>query len=248
MNNTFKKYAVVLAAGGLALSGCEKKVKLDNDTKKASYAIGQQIGKNLKTQNIDIDGDALALSVKDAIAGKSDMNDEDIKQAMMKLQETAMKKQNEVAEKNKKEGAEFLEKNKSQAGVKVTASGLQYIVIKEGEGKSPTKEDTVKCHYTGTLTNGEKFDSSVDRGQPAEFPVGGVIPGWTEALMMMKPGAKYKLFVPAELGYGPSGRPGIPPNSVLVFEVELLEIVAAKAVAPAIPAPEAKDAHKKGKK
>lgn len=232
-----------LAVGSLIFSACDKKVKLDSDTKKSSYAIGQQIGQNLKNQGIEIDTDAMAQSMKDAIAGNSQMTKEEIQGAMMKLQESAMKRQTELGEKNKKDGLEFLEKNKSKEGVKVTASGLQYIVEKEGDGKSPTKDDTVKCHYTGTLTNGEKFDSSVDRGQPAEFPVGGVIPGWTEALLMMKPGAKYKLFVPPELAYGASGRPGIPPNSVLVFDVELIEIV--KKTAPA--AADAKAASEKAK-
>lgn len=220
---------LILAGAGAALMvtavSCTKKAKLDNDKSKASYAIGQQIGQNLKQQNIEVDADALAMALKDASEGKNQMTKEQIQEAMMKLQENAMKKQQEEAENNKKSGAEFLEKNKSAAGVKVTASGLQYIVEKEGTGKTPSKDDVVKCHYTGTLTNGEKFDSSVDRGQPAEFPVSGVIPGWTEALQMMKVGGKMKLFIPPELAYGPSGRPGIPPNSVLVFEVELIDIV-----------------------
>lgn len=223
-----------LVLGGIATAlafstACTKKVKLDTDTKKASYAIGQQIGGNLKQQNIDFDADALAQALKDASAGKNEMSKEDMQAAMMKLQEMAMKKQQEAADSNAKAGKDFLEKNKSAAGVKVTASGLQYIVEKEGTGASPKKEDVVKVHYKGTLTNGEQFDSSYDRGQPAEFPVGGVIPGWTEALQLMKVGGKAKLFIPPELAYGPSGRPGIPPNSVLVFEVELMDIVKADA-------------------
>jgi FKBP-type peptidyl-prolyl cis-trans isomerase len=219
--------AVGIAVGlGLVGMGCEK--KLDTDQRKASYAIGQQIGKNLKQQNIDFDADVLAKSLKDAVKGESKLTNEEIQGAMVKLQEVSTKKNQELAEANKKTGADFLAKNKTVEGVKTTPSGLQYSVIKEGDGKMPTKEDTVKCHYVGTLSTGEKFDSSVDRGQPAEFPVGGVIPGWTEALQMMKTGSKYKLFIPAELGYGAQGRPGIPPNSVLVFEVELIEIVAQK--------------------
>lgn len=220
-----------LVIGGLVVvamafsTACQKKVKLDTDMKKASYAIGQQIGGNLKQQNIEFDADALAAALKDATAGKNEMTKEDMQAAMMKLQELAMKKQQESAEANAKSGKEYLEKNKSAAGVKTTASGLQYIVEKEGNGASPKKDDVVKVHYKGTLTNGEQFDSSYDRGQPAEFPVGGVIPGWTEALQLMKVGGKAKLFIPPELAYGPSGRPGIPANSVLVFEVELMEIV-----------------------
>ncbi|KYG65503.1 hypothetical protein AZI86_00025 [Bdellovibrio bacteriovorus] len=218
--------ALVVAALTVT-TACQKKVKLDTDVRKASYAIGQQIGGNLKQQNIDIDTDALAMALKDAMAGKNEMSKEDMQAAMMKLQEMAMKKQSEVADSNAKAGKEFLEKNKSAAGVKSTASGLQYIMEKEGTGATPKKEDVVKVHYKGTLTNGEQFDSSYDRGQPAEFPVGGVIPGWTEALQLMKVGGKAKLFIPPELAYGPSGRPGIPPNSVLVFDVELIEIVKA---------------------
>lgn len=223
---------LVAAVATLALVGCNK-ADLKSDKGQASYAIGQQIGKNLKAQNIEIDPTTLAASVKDAAAGKSEMKDDEIQKAMMKLQEGAMKKQQEEGEVNKKKSAEFLEKNKSAAGVKVTASGLQYSVTTEGTGAIPKKEDTVKCHYTGTLIDGTKFDSSVDRGQPAEFPVAGVIPGWTEALQMMKVGSKYKLFIPAELAYGPSGRPGIPANSALIFDVELLDIVKAAAKAPA---------------
>lgn len=136
-----------------------------------------------------------------------------------------MKKQAEAANKNKEDGAKFLEGNKSQAGVKVTPSGLQYIVMTEGTGKTPTLKDTVKAHYKGTLIDGKQFDSSYDRGQPAEFPVEGVIKGWTEALQMMKVGGKMKLFIPPDLGYGEAARPQIPANSVLVFEVELLEVI-----------------------
>lgn len=212
--------------GALALNlGCEKKAKLETDMQKASYAIGQQIGQNLKQQNIEFDSLALAESLKDVAKGeKPKMKQEEMQAALMKLQEMTMKKQSEAADKNKKEGDDFLEKNKSAQGVTVTKSGLQYQVITEGTGKMPSKSDTVKCHYKGTLINGEQFDSSYDRGQPAEFPVQGVIAGWSEALQMMKVGSKWKLFVPPDLGYGASGRPGIPPNSVLVFEVELIGI------------------------
>lgn len=229
-----KKLLIAGASAGLLVAvGCTK--KLDTDLKKASYAIGQQIGGNMKQQNIEIDSDIMAMAMKDAIKGDSKLTKEEIQQAMMKLQESAMKKQQEAAEDNKKKGAEFLEKNKTAEGVKATASGLQYKVEKEGDGKIPAKTDTVKAHYKGTLIDGTQFDSSYDRGQPAEFPVQGVIPGWSEALQMMKVGSKYKLFIPPELAYGASGRPGIPANSVLVFEVELVEIVKPGA-APAAPA------------
>lgn len=238
-----KKLVIAGVSAGLLIAvGCTK--KLDTDLKKSSYAIGQQIGTNMKQQNIEIDPDTMAMAMNDAIKGDNKLTKEETQAAMTKLQETAMKKQTELAESNKKKGAEFLEKNKSAEGVKTTASGLQYVVMKDGDGKMPTKSDTVKAHYKGTLMDGSQFDSSYERGQPAEFPVQGVIPGWSEALQLMKVGSKYKLFIPPELAYGASGRPGIPANSVLIFEVELLDIVKAGAAGapPSKPdaAPEAK--------
>lgn len=218
----FLLLTAVLVFAGVS---CTKKVKLETDNQKASYGIGSQIGGNMKQQNVEIDADALLAGLTDALAGKElQLKPDEIQAALMKLQEATMKKQSEAAETNKKAGQEFLEKNKSAEGVKTTASGLQYQVLKEGDGKMPTKKDTVTAHYLGTLTDGTKFDSSYDRGAPADFPVTGVIAGWTEALQLMKVGSKYKLFIPPDLAYGPSGRPGIPPNSVLVFEVELLGI------------------------
>lgn len=215
----------VLLAAVVAMVACEKKAKLDTDIQKASYGIGTQIGNNMKQQNIDIDSTALAAGLSDALAGKDlKLKPEEIQQALMKLQEIAVKKQNEVAEKNKKEGQAFLDKNKAESGIKTTATGLQYKVEKEGTGATPSDKDVVTAHYEGKLINGQKFDSSYDRNQPADFPVTGVIPGWTEALKLMKVGSKFKLFVPPELGYGASPRPGIPPNSVLVFDVELMGI------------------------
>lgn len=243
-----KKLVIAGSVAGLLMAvGCTK--KLDNDLKKSSYAIGQQIGTNMKQQNIEIDPDVMAMAMNDAIKGENKMTKEETQQAMTKLQETAMKKQTEMAEVNKKKGAEFLEKNKTAEGVKTTASGLQYIVMKEGDGKTPTKDDTVKAHYKGTLIDGTQFDSSYDRGQPAEFPVQGVIPGWSEALQLMKVGSKYKLFIPPELAYGASGRPGIPANSVLIFEVELLDIVKGgpAGAPPSKPAASGKPSSKKTK-
>lgn len=228
MNSTKTIMKVIALASVIGFAvGCEK--KLDNDQRKASYAIGQQIGANLKSQNIDFDSDVLAMSIKEAAAGKeSKLKPEEMQQALMKLQENLLKKQQDEAEANKKKGEEFLAKNKTAEGVKTTESGLQYIVVQEGTGKTPGLKDTVKAHYKGTLVDGQQFDSSYDRGQPAEFPVEGVIKGWTEALQMMKVGGKMKLFIPAELGYGSAARPGIPANSVLIFDVELVEVLAKK--------------------
>jgi FKBP-type peptidyl-prolyl cis-trans isomerase FklB len=127
-------------------------------------------------------------------------------------------------EKNKKEGEAFLAENKKKDGVKTLPSGLQYKVLAEGKGKTPKATDTVTVHYRGTLTDGTEFDSSYKRNQPASFPVNGVIKGWTEALQLMKEGSKWQLFIPASLAYGEPGRPGIPPNSVLIFDVELISV------------------------
>lgn len=222
----------LLVVAAIGMIACEKKAKLDTDIQKASYGIGTQIGNNMKQQNIEIDTLALSAGLGDALAGKDlKLKPEEIQQALMKLQEMAMKKQTEVADKNKKEGQAFLDKNKAESGIVTTASGLQYQVVKEGTGPTPTEKDVVTAHYEGKLINGQKFDSSYDRNQPADFPVTGVIPGWTEALKLMKVGSKWKLFVPPDLGYGASPRPGIPPNSVLVFDVELMGIKAPPAPA-----------------
>ncbi len=216
--------AAVIMVIGLG-TACNKKADLGSDKGKASYGIGMQIGQNMKAQGVDVDPTAVAAGMSDALAGKeAAVKQEDIQKSMQVLQEQTMKKAQETADKNKGAGEAFLTANKAKEGWKTTASGLQYLVEKEGTGKTPKATDTVKVHYTGTLTTGEKFDSSVDRGEPAEFPVNGVIKGWTEALQLMKVGGKVKLAIPSDLAYGASGRPGIPPNSVLLFDVELLDV------------------------
>lgn len=198
---------------------------LKSDKEKISYAIGQQVGKSLKGQGLDIDYDAFAMSVNDVLSGKkSALTEEEIQKVMMAFQSSMMEKQRAGAEKSKGEGDAYLAKNKEAEGVKVTESGLQYKVITSGKGPHPKKTDTVIVHYAGHLIDGKEFDSSYKRGSPAEFPVGAVIPGWTEALLMMKVGDKWQLTIPSNLAYGPQGRPGIPPNSVLVFDVELIGI------------------------
>ena len=239
--------ASVVVAGGL-FAGCDKKADLSNDKGKASYAIGLQIGNSLRQQNADVDTDSLAAGLRDGVSkAEPKLKPEEQQAAMNKMNEVAQKKATEAAETNQKAGAEWLEKNKSKPNVKTTASGLQYEVIQDGAGAVPKDGDVVKVHYTGALTTGEKFDSSVDRGQPVDIPVNGVIPGWTEALKMMKVGSKYKLYIPANLAYGPQARPGIPANSVLVFDVELLDTKAGTPPAPPA-APAAEGAKGKGKK
>jgi FKBP-type peptidyl-prolyl cis-trans isomerase FklB len=196
---------------------------------KTSYAIGVDIGNNFKKNEIEIDPKALAAGFLDSVAGKPALTEAELKATLDALRQEMMSKmmakQMEAGTSNKKEGADFLAANAKKEGVKTTASGLQYKVIKSGTGKTPKATDTVKTHYHGTLINGEVFDSSVQRGEPVEFPVNGVIPGWQEALQLMKVGDKWQLFVPSELAYGERGAGGkIGPNSTLIFEVELLEV------------------------
>ncbi|MFN8361220.1 MAG: FKBP-type peptidyl-prolyl cis-trans isomerase [Candidatus Kapaibacterium sp.] len=208
----------------------EGETMLKTQKDKVSYSIGVQIGKNLKDQKVEIDPKILSEALKAAFTGaKLSLTDEQIAATMQQFQTEMMAKQ-EAEAKNagseaRKKGEAFLAENKKKPGVITTASGLQYIVLKEGTGAIPKAESTVSVHYTGTLLDGKKFDSSVDRGTPAEFPVGGVIKGWTEALQLMKVGSKWKLFIPTDLAYGDRGAPGaIGPGEVLVFEVELLAI------------------------
>lgn len=213
----------LVCTGGLSIVACA--AKLDTQKKKVSYVIGQQIGESIKGQGVDVDVDVLANSIKDVIKGKeSQLTPEEMRAAMMAAQQEMATQQAKEGEANLKTGADFLAANKAKEGVKTTESGLQYKVITAGKGATPKDTDTVTCHYKGTLIDGKEFDSSYKRGQPAEFPVNGVIAGWTEALKTMKEGEKRELFIPANLAYGPQGRPGIPPNSVLIFEIELVKV------------------------
>lgn len=206
-------------------STIELKTNLDS----ISYIIGHDIGKNLKTNDIQINQDIFDAGVRNGIAGNdSVLSEEQTQQKMMQFQQDMMAKRDQkttqasAAEKAK--GEAFLNTNKTSEGVKETPSGLQYKVITEGSGDSPTAEDVVEVHYTGKLLDGTVFDSSVERGQPVKFPLNGVIPGWTEGLQLMKPGAKYILYIPSTLAYGDRGTGPIPGGATLIFEVELLSI------------------------
>jgi len=199
---------------------------LKSQKEKMSYIIGMDMGKNLKNQSIDIDQAAFARGIKDAFSGgKSSLTDEEIRQTMTAFQKEMMAKSQALGEKNKKEGEAFLAGNKKKQGVITLPSGLQYKVISAGKGTKPKPTDTVTVQYRGTLIDGTEFDSSYRRGQPATFPVNGVIPGWTEALGLMQEGAKWQIFVPSNLAYGEKGTGGqIGPNATLIFEVELISI------------------------
>src|SRR5207302_1117839 len=223
----------------LPLFGQEKSPQLKDQKDKVSYSIGMNIGANLSRQKVDINPDILAAGIKDAIAGKPQLTQDQVKDVMQQFEKDMEQKQKESGEKNKAEGAKFLEENKNKPGVKTTASGLQYKMEKEGTGAQPKATDMVTVNYRGTLIDGTEFDSSYKRGQPATFPLNGVIKGWTEGLQLMKVGSKYQFFVPPNLAYGERAvGPDIAPNSTLIFEVELLDAKPpAASASPAAPAP-----------
>jgi FKBP-type peptidyl-prolyl cis-trans isomerase len=197
---------------------------------KLSYALGMNLGTNLHKETVDVDPAIVLRGLKDALAsGKTLLTEDEARTALTQLQTEVRSKQQEkmkvAGEMNKKEGVEFLAANKSKEGVVILPSGLQYKILTEGTGPKPAASDTVVCNYRGTLISGTEFDSSYKRGQPASFPVNGVIKGWTEALLLMPVGSKWQLFVPSELGYGDRGAGAdIGPGATLIFEVELLSI------------------------
>ncbi len=212
---------------------------LPTEKQQISYMIGMDIGKSLKPMKDEVDMATLQRAINDVFADKKPLlNDEQAMKVMQafatkmqaKQQEEMAKKQAEMAEQGKKNleaGTKFFAENGKKPGVTTTASGLQYQIVTAGKGPKPKADDSVKVHYTGTLLDGTKFDSSIERNEPAQFVLNSVVPGWTEALQLMPVGSKYKLWIPASLGYGEQGTPGgpIPPNATLVFDVELIEIV-----------------------
>lgn len=214
----------------LATSGAVAATKLANEKDKISYMIGYQIGSNFKRDGLEVDMNMVLNGMKEAAAGeKSPLTPEESQQLMTDLQKglqaKAEAKQKDEGAKNGVEGKAFLEENAKKKDIVKLPSGLQYKILTAGKGASPKATDTVKTHYRGTLINGTEFDSSYKRGQPATFPVNGVIKGWTEALQLMNPGAKWQLFIPSDLAYGEGGAgESIGPNSTLIFEVELLSI------------------------
>jgi len=208
---------------------------LTDEKSRVSYAIGMMLGHNWQLQGLDIDVDIAASAIKAVQSSNATLLTPEQAQATLKTfqQEFRAKqqvKQAELAVKNRAVGDAFLSANKKNSDVQSLPDGLQYVVLTNGTGALPAASDVVTVNYRGTLLDGTEFDSSYKRGQPAQFPVVGVIHGWTEALLKMPVGSKWKLFIPSELAYGEQGNRGIPPNSVLIFEVELLE---AKAPAPA---------------
>jgi len=229
------KYIALATTMALAVTACNETEtgttsSTDPDTNKISYIIGYNMGEQFTNQDIDISSTDLVAGIKDAFTQKNGrFTAEERMQAMRDFQQKIITertaKQKELSVTNQDKGGEFLIENKTKEGVVTTDSGLQYTVITEGEGTSPTDKDAVTVNYTGTLIDGTVFDSSVERGEPATFGVTRVIPGWTEALKLMKPGAKWKIFIPAELAYGERGTMGtIGPNETLIFEIELISV------------------------
>ena len=217
----YSKYALGLLA--ISMMACEggksgpAELKTLNDS--VSYSYGVRIAEDIKSSpGNDINPEILAKAIVEAMADKAQLTTD-------QCQAVVMKKNQQVEKEKLKAGMDYLEANKSKEGVVTTESGLQYKVLKSGTGKTPTATSNVTTHYTGKLVDGTVFDSSVERGEPIQFPVNGVIRGWTEALQLMKEGDKWELTIPSELAYGKRGAGGlIPPNSVLVFEVELISV------------------------
>lgn len=225
---------IIAALGALVIFSCTAESQVNSvkpETKKdtASYAIGVNLGNNIRNQKLDLSLDMLVAGLRDAMSEKALLDENQVRTALIALQEEAMKKANAEREasagKNKEKGEKFLAENKKKEGVITTASGLQYKVVKEGTGKKPSASNTVKVHYEGRLIDGKIFDSSIKRGEPIEFPLNGVIPGWTEGVQLMSVGSKYTFFIPSNLAYGEQGAgQDIGPNETLIFEVELLDI------------------------
>ncbi|MDZ3823087.1 MAG: FKBP-type peptidyl-prolyl cis-trans isomerase [Pseudoxanthomonas sp.] len=230
MSLSFKRVLATSAVLAAAIGSVHAQ-DLTTDKQKVSYMVGMDLGRNLTQIQDELDVAILVQGLQDTLAGRptklTEEQANEVKQGFMqKLQARAVEERTAQAAANRSEGEAFLAENKNKPGVRSTDSGLQYQVITEGRGAKPAATDRVRVHYTGTLLDGTKFDSSVDRGTPAEFALNGVIPGWTEALQLMSVGSKYKLFIPSELAYGENGTPGpIGPNATLIFEVELLEIL-----------------------
>jgi FKBP-type peptidyl-prolyl cis-trans isomerase len=252
-------WAMFFSLGAVCLAGCVSQAKsvgttnkppagqtpagtnvLSDEKSRSSYAIGMMFGSRWEQQGIDVDDNWLLRGLKDAQAGGPTlMTEQEMGSTLTQLQKDINakqeKKRQEMAEKNKRDGEAFLAENKTKPGVITLPDGLQYKVITNGSGSTPAMNDTVTVNYRGTFIDGKEFDSSAKNGQPAQLTVGGVIHGWTEALLQMKAGSKWQLFVPSELAYGERGRrPGIPPNTVLIFEVELIAIEHPSPPAPAV--------------
>ncbi|MCB1826987.1 MAG: FKBP-type peptidyl-prolyl cis-trans isomerase [Coxiellaceae bacterium] len=226
-----RTFSTILAVTGLSLVAFNATANsLNSKQDKLSYSIGVQTGKAFQTHNVQINPKVFAAGLADAQkGGPYEMTDADMTATLAAFRKESLEKLKaqiqHLSAVNSKNGAAFLAANKKKSGVKITASGLQYKIIKKGHGKPPSLTDTVTVNYRGSLINGKVFDSSYQRGKPVTFPVNGVIKGWQEALQMMKPGAVWMLYIPSDLAYGSRGAPGaIGPNEVLIFKVQLISV------------------------
>jgi len=222
---------VTLLSIGFLFNICyaDEKLELKDQKSKESYSLGYQFGQSMKVQGLDINLDAYISGIKDFLDGKEPaMKQEEIRTTISELQKRLIgareKELKEMADRNLGPSLAYLEENKKKEGIKVLPSGLQYKVLTEGSGKTPKATDTVTVHYIGTLINGAEFDSSYKRGQPLTFPVNAVIPGWSEALQLMKEGSKWRIFIPPSLAYGERGMGPVPPNSTLIYDIELISV------------------------
>ncbi len=226
-----KKMLILLILPALVVNVACAEEKFKSQQEKIGYAIGMNIGMNLKQQQLDVDAAQIAAGLQVAIKGeKALLTQEEMRRILAAYQQEMQKKQMTKmaaeAVKNEKSAHEYLEMNSKQEGVVTLKSGLQYKVLVAGQGATPKADSTVEVHYRGSLIDGTEFDSSYQRGEPVSFPVNGVIPGWTEALQLMKEGDKWQLFIPSQLAYAERGAPPIiPPNSALIFKIELLKIL-----------------------
>jgi FKBP-type peptidyl-prolyl cis-trans isomerase FklB len=219
----------LLAVIGCSQTASDTNLPISSNVDSVSYSIGQDIGKNFKKQDIEIDPKIMMQGIVDAMADTSMLTDAEIQKVMMNFQvamrEKQQNKMKEASEKNKAEAEAFFAENKNKEGVITLDSGLQYKVLKSGNGKSPKLSSSVEAHYAGRLIDGTEFDSSYKRGKPQAFKVTGVIKGWTEILQLMKEGDKWEVYIPSDLAYGERGSgPTIGPNAALIFEMELISV------------------------
>jgi FKBP-type peptidyl-prolyl cis-trans isomerase FklB len=221
-----KKLVYLVAALMISQFAQAAESELDTDQKRIGYTLGYQLGLSMRQQGLELDADAASQAVHDAFSGKpSKLTQAEMQAVVQTMNAQILQKQVEVSEKNHKAGMEFLAENKKKKGVTTTKSGLQYKVMTKGKGKKATAADTVVAHYEGRLINGTVFDSSIKRGTPATFPVSGVIKGWQEVLQLMSEGAKWQVYIPADLAYGEKGvGRNIGPNETLIFDIELIKI------------------------
>lgn len=227
---TIRATGLSLAVSLAVLGGSVQAQDLDltDERTQISYSIGVNIGQNLVMQGLtaDIDMDAFMAGLSDIVAGEPQLTEDQMMQALTSFQQELMDRAQAEQDALRAESEAFLASNAQVEGVATTASGLQYLVLESGDesGVSPQPTDSVLAHYEGRFVNGDVFDSSIERGEPAQFVLNQVIPGWTEGLQLMQPGDKWRLFIPSDLAYGPSGQGPIPPHATLVFDVELLEV------------------------